>query len=182
MSIGIIGIGGLGTMGLKLVKALGHEAIAITSTAKKVDICKAKGADKVFVSTDEESMKAGASSCHFILNTVSAPHEASHYLGLLKTNGNIIQLGVFLEPHTVCQVPLILGRKAISGSLIGGIPNTEECIQFCFDKNIYPDIEVIQANQIGWAWEQLNPGKGNPDGVRYVIDIAASKLNKDFMP
>jgi uncharacterized zinc-type alcohol dehydrogenase-like protein len=182
MSIGVIGIGGLGTMGIKLIKALGHEAVAITSSPNKVEMAKQKGADKVVVSTSEESMKEGAGSCHFILNTVSAPHEAAHYLGLLKSDGNLIQLGVFIEPHTVCQVPLILGRKAISGSLIGGVPNTEECIQFCFDNNVYPDIEVIKANQITWAWEQLNPGKGNPDGVRYVIDISASKEDKAFMP
>jgi len=131
MTIGIIGIGGLGTMGVKEAKALGHTVYAISTSAHKEKMAKEKGADHFVVSTDEESMKANAGKCDLIINTVSAKHEVSHYLGLLKTNGTIVQLGLVPEPHTLCQLPLIFSRKSVAGSVIGGIPPTEECLEFC---------------------------------------------------
>ena len=167
-------------MGIKLAKAMGHKVVAISTSANKEEMCKQKGADVFVCSTNEESMKAGANSCDFILNCISAPHEVAPYLSLLRPDASICQLGVFVEPHTVGQMPLICGRKSITGSLIGGIKNTEECIEFCNKHNIYPEIEVIEANKITWAFEQIQDT--NKDGVRYVIDIEASKKNKDFMP
>lgn len=121
MTIGIVGIGGLGTMGLKLSKALGHKVVAISTTASKKTLAKNKGADVFVVSTDPKSMKKEESTCDLILNTVSAQHEMAHYFPLLRPNGTIVQLGLVVEPHTVPQLPLISARKSISGSCIGGI-------------------------------------------------------------
>lgn len=100
-TVGIIGIGGLGTMGIKLAKAMGHEVVAISSGAHKEELARSKGADKYVVSTNEESMKAHSQICDIILNTVASPHEAQHYLSLLKPRCTLIQLGVFTEAHTL---------------------------------------------------------------------------------
>jgi D-arabinose 1-dehydrogenase-like Zn-dependent alcohol dehydrogenase len=179
-TIGVIGIGGLGTMGIKLAKAMGHKVVAISTNPNKEQQAKDKGADVFVVSTSAESMKSGEGLCDLILNTASSPHEANLYLGLLKNRSTIVQLGVLAEPHALNCLPLICGRKAIAGSLIGGIQATEECIEFCAKHGIYPDIQVIEADKITWAFEQLLTT--NKDGVRYVIDIQKSKQNKDFMP
>lgn len=99
MTIGIIGIGGLGTMGIKLSKALGHRVVAISTSSKKKDMATEKGADIFVVSTDPDSMAAGKGTCDLILNTVSAAHEVSNYLSLLNYNGTIVQLGLVPKPH-----------------------------------------------------------------------------------
>lgn len=101
MTIGIVGIGGLGTMGLKLSKALNHKVVAISTSTNKKQLALDKGADMFCVSKDEESMKDHAKTCDIILNTVSADHEVSHYLPLLKTNGVIVQLGLVMKPHNM---------------------------------------------------------------------------------
>jgi uncharacterized zinc-type alcohol dehydrogenase-like protein len=180
MNIGIVGIGGLGTMGLKLAKAMGHRVIAISHTPGKEAMAKEKGADAFVVSSDPESVKAEAGKCDIILNTLAAKHEVGDYLGLLAHNGTIVQLGVIADNHAVCQLPLIFGRKSVAGSLIGGVANTEECLAFCQQHNILPDIQVVEADKIGWVFNQLS--SSNADGIRYVLDIKKSKENKDFMP
>ena len=180
MCIGIIGVGGLGTMGIKMSKALGHRTVAISTSAGKEALAKEKGADAFVVSKDEASMAAEAGKCDLIINTVSAAHEVSHYVSLLRQGGTIVQLGLVPEPHSICQLPLIFGRKSVSGSLIGGIPATEECLEFCAKHNILPDVEHVEANKIDWAWEQLTTI--NKDGIRYVIDIKKSLENKEFLP
>jgi len=131
MSIGIIGVGGLGTMGIKLAKALGHRVVAISTSANKEAMAKEKGADAFVVSTDNGSMAAEAGKIDLIINTVSAKHELAHYLSLLRTNGTLVQLGLVPEPHTLSQLPLVFQRKSVGGSLIGGIKNTEEVLEFC---------------------------------------------------
>ena len=94
--------------------------------------------------------------------------------------GNLVQLGACLLPHPVCQVPLMMNRLSISGSIIGGIKETQEMVDFCFKHKIYPECQSIEAKDIDWAWDQLE--KTNPDGVRFVIDIKKSLENKDFLP
>ena len=173
MCIGIIGVGGLGTMGIKLAHAMGHRVVAITTSAGKTDMAKAKGADAVVVSTDAASMAAEVGSCDIILNTVAAPHELGHYLSLVAESGTLVQLGVLAEAHSVCQLPLIFQRKSIAGSLIGGIASTEECLEFCALHNITPDTENVTADKIDWVYNQLCTA--NKDGIRYVLDIKASK-------
>lgn len=104
MTIGIVGVGGLGTMGIKLAKALGHTVVAISTSIGKKEMALSKGADEFVVSSDPESMAAGKGKCNLILNTVSAEHEVAHYLSLLKYNGTIVQLGLVKDPHTVNQL------------------------------------------------------------------------------
>lgn len=180
MTIGVIGVGGLGTMGIKLSKALGHKVVAISTSANKKEMAMAKGADVFVVSTDPESMKEGAGLCDLILNTVSAEHECSTYTPLLHYSGTIVQLGLVKDPHTVNQISLIRGRKTMTGSHIGGIKATEECLELCAKHGIVPDVELITADKIDWAWETLSIS--NKDAIRFVIDIKKSKENKDFMP
>jgi uncharacterized zinc-type alcohol dehydrogenase-like protein len=180
MCIGIIGIGGLGTMGIKMAKAMGHRVVAISTSENKKALAMEKGADGFVVSSDPASMAAEANKIDLILNTISANHQLGHYLPLLRSNGTIVQLGLTTEPHQVSQLALIFQRKSIAGSLIGGIKNTEACLEFCAKHGITPDVHLIEAKEIDWAWEQLCTI--NKDGVRYVIDIKKSLENKDFCP
>lgn len=178
-TVGIIGIGGLGTMGIKLAKAMGHKVVALSTNPAKEELAKQKGADVFILTSDPEQMAANASTCDLILNTISAHHDVRPFVGILKSRGTIVQLGLLGE-MSFDQIPLILGKKSIAGSLIGGIQTTEECIEFCKQHDIYPDIQVVNADQINWVYEQLQ--KSNSDGVRYVIDITKSKENQEFMP
>jgi len=173
MCIGIIGVGGLGTMGIKLAHAMGHRVVAISTSANKEAMAREKGADAFVVSTDAASMATEAGSMDLILNTVAAAHELGHYLDLLAESGTIVQLGVIGTPHSVNQIPLIFGRKSIAGSLIGGIKATEECLEFCAQHNITPDIELVTADKIDWVYNQLC--HSNKDGIRYVLDIKKSQ-------
>ena len=178
--VGIVGIGGLGTMGIKIANALGHHVVAISTSANKKELAQQKGAKSFVVSTSPESIQALDKKCDIILNTVAVQHDLNVYLPMLKTNGKLIQLGGVSAPHTVSQFPLMMRRLTIAGSAIGGIESTQEVVDFCFKHNIYPDIQLIEAKDIDVAWKKLSDGK-NDDGVRYVIDIKKSLLNKDFM-
>lgn len=180
MTIGIIGVGGLGTMGIKLSKALGHKVVAISTSANKKELATSKGADVFVVSTDPASMKEGNGLCDLILNTVSAEHEVSTYTPLLRYDGVIVQLGLVIDPHTVNQISLIRGRKTMTGSHIGGIKATEECLQLCADHGIVPDVQLITADGIDEAWTTL--ATSNKDAIRFVIDIKKSLENKEFLP
>ena len=178
--VGIAGIGGLGTMGIKIAKALGHHVVAISTSGKKREMALQKGANSFVVSTDPDSIAALAQKCDIILNTVSAPHDLNVYLQLLNYNGILVQLGLVTAPHTINQFPLMLKRHSIGGSFIGGTAATQEVIDLCFEHSIYPDIQLIEAKDIDWAWKKLCESK-NGDGLRYVIDVKKSLLNKDFM-
>jgi len=103
------------------------------------------------------------------------------YIPLMKKNATIVQLGLITKPMEVKQMPFIGGRLSFSGSVIGGIKETQECIDVCFKHNIYPDCQTVEAKEIDWVWEQLN-NNSNADGLRYVIDIKKSLENKDFIP
>jgi len=172
IDVGIVGIGGLGTMGLKLAKALGHTVYAISSSPNKKDLAHQKGADVFVISNDEESMKSNSNKMDIILNTVSAPHDVNTYLGLLKSQGTLVQLGLVTEPHTVNQLPLIFQRKQIAGSCIGGMASLREVLELCSKHNITPDVEIVTADKISDIWEKLSTS--NDDGIRYVIDIQKS--------
>jgi uncharacterized zinc-type alcohol dehydrogenase-like protein len=179
-TVGVVGVGGLGTMGIKLAKALGNKVVAISTSAKKEQIAKDKGADIFVVSTDEASMKANAGLCDVILNTVSADHQLSTYLPLLAKSGTLVQIGGVTGAHSMVQMPLLFSRLSVSGSLIGGIKETQECIDLCAAKGIYPDCKTVEAKDIDWCWDQLTGS--NPDGIRFVIDIKKSLENKEFLP
>lgn len=140
MKIGIVGIGGLGTMGIKLAKALGHEVYAISTSAHKETMAKEKGADGFIISKDENSMAAHKMTLDLILNTVSANHQVSSYMNLLNYSGTIVQLGLVPEPHLVNQLPLLKFRQNLTGSHIGGIKATEELLALCAEHRIIPDV------------------------------------------
>jgi len=154
--------------------------VAISTSAAKEELAKNKGADVFVVSRDAASLKASEGTCDMILNTVAAPHDLKLYLPLLKKNGVLVQLGLVTEPHEVYQLPeLIMKRKSIAGSFIGGIAATQEVVDLCFKHGIYPDCETITADKLDWAWEQLGSNSG---GLRYVVDIKRSLENKAFVP
>lgn len=180
MTIGIVGIGGLGTMGIKIAKALGHTVVAISTSDKKEALAKEKGADHFVVSTNKESVAAQARSCNLILNTVSAEHELTTYLPLLAKKGTLIQLGLPKKNHQINMVACMYNKYRITGSNIGGIESTQEVLELCAKHNILPDCQIIKASQIDWAFEQLN--SSNADGIRYVIDIKASLQDESFLP
>ena len=134
-----------------------------------------KGADEFVVSTDPASIDAHKATCNLVLNTVSANHQVSTYLPLLHYNGTLVQLGIVTEPLEINQLQLIIQRKIISGSHIGGIKATEECWELCAKHGIVPECEIVTADKIDWAWEQLSTT--NKDGVRYVLDVKKSMQN-----
>jgi uncharacterized zinc-type alcohol dehydrogenase-like protein len=124
MTIGIVGVGGLGTMGIKLARALGHDVVAISTSAEKEALANDKGATHFVVSSNPDSVKANAGKCDLILNTVSANHDINTYMPLLAKNGTIVQLGLAMAPHMVSQQVLKHNRQFIAGSIIGGIAST----------------------------------------------------------
>merc|ERR1712059_222923 len=172
MRVGIVGIGGLGQMGIQLAKAMGNKVTAISTSPNKEEAAKAIGADTFVVSTDPESMKSAAMSCDLILNTVSVNHELAVYLPLLVNNGTIVMIGAAPKPHSVSSLPLLYRKLKITGSIIGGMPETQECIDFCHKHKILPKIKIITAADISNVYKVLN--SKNDSIVRHVIDIEGS--------
>lgn len=120
MTVGIVGVGGLGTMGIKIAKALGHKVVAVSRTADKEALALSKGADFYVASSDKESISKQAKKVDLLLNTISANHDLNVYLPLMNTNGVVVQLGACLTPHPISQVALIFSRIAITGNAAGG--------------------------------------------------------------
>ena len=181
MVIGVVGIGGLGTMGIKLAKALGNDVLAISTSPSKESMAKERGADFFVSSKDPQGLATYAGKCDLILNTVSADHDFNTYIPLLaKGGGVLVQLGGVTKPHDLYQFPLMMSRLSIAGSLIGGIKETQEVIDLCFKHGVYPDCKVVEAKDIDECWDQLQGS--NADGLRYVIDIKKSLENKDYLP
>lgn len=173
LNVGVIGIGGLGQMGIMLAKAMGNKVTAIsTSPAKQQDAMEI-GADNFIVSTDEASMLSGADTLDLILNTVSANHQIEHYLPLLRRDGSIVQLGLVGKKHEIAQIPLMRKRIQISGSMIGGIPETQDCMDFCAKHKIFSKIKLVKASELDHVFSILE--QKNDQVVRYVLDIEASK-------
>jgi uncharacterized zinc-type alcohol dehydrogenase-like protein len=168
--VGIVGLGGLGHMGLKFAKAFGaHVALFTTSPRKTADAVRL-GADEVVVSTDPDAMAKHAGSFNFILDAVSAEHDLNAYLGLLKRDGTMTLVGAPEKPSPVSSFNLIMGRRSLAGSAIGGIRETQEMLDFCGEKGITSDIELIRIQQINEAYERLLKGDVK---YRFVIDMAS---------
>jgi len=172
MNIGIAGVGGLGTMGIKLAKAMGHNVVAISSSDSKRQLAEEKGASGFVATSDPKSVNEHSNSLDLILNTIPAPHDVMSLVGLLRTNGTLVQLGVVAVPAPINQFALMMGRKSIAGSLIGGMKALQECVDFCFKHDIYPDIEIVDAGEIERVYLALE--KSNSSGIRYVLDIENS--------
>ena len=169
--VGVVGIGGLGHMGVKLARALGAHVVAFTTSPDKVEDAKALGANEVVVSRNRDEMKAHMNSFDFILNTVAAPHNLDAYMVLLKRDGAMTLVGVPAEPHPSPSVgALIMKRRSLSGSLIGGIAETQEMLDFCAEHGIVSEIEMIPIQEIETAYERMQRSDVK---YRFVIDMAS---------
>ena len=169
--VGIVGIGGLGHMGIKLAHALGAHVVAFTTSASKREAARALGADEVVVSSDPGQMKAQARRLDLILDTVAAPHDLDALLALLRRDGTLVLAGVPASPHPSPRVFNLIGkRRALAGSLVGGLPETQEMLDFCATHGIVADIELITAAQIEQAYARMLKGEVK---YRFVIDSAS---------
>ena len=168
--VGIVGIGGLGHMGLKLAHALGAKVVAFTTSPSKVEDARALGADEVVISRNPEEMAAQANSFDLIIDTIAVPHSLDPYLALLKRHGTLTLVGIPAEPHpSPSVVNLIAGRRNLSGSLVGGIRETQAMLDFCAAHDLVPDIETIAMRDIDTAFTRMAK---NDVKYRFVIDMA----------
>ncbi len=167
--VGVVGLGGLGHMGVKIAVAMGADVTVFTTSKSKIEDAKKLGAHHVILSNDPAKMKASAASFDFILDTVSAPHDINAYLNLLRRDGTLTQVGLPSEPLAVSLFPLVLRRLNFSGSLIGGIKETQEMLDFCAKHNIVSEIELIRADQINEAYDRLMKSDVK---YRFVIDAS----------
>ncbi|MEP6675617.1 MAG: NAD(P)-dependent alcohol dehydrogenase [Ferruginibacter sp.] len=167
--VGVLGLGGLGHMGVKLAVSFGAEVTMLSHSPSKEADAKRLGAHHFLLTSDKEQFKAAAGSFDFILNTVSAVHDYNSYLGLLRTNGVMVCVGAPPEPIITPAFNLIMNRKSIGGSLIGGIPETQEMLDYCAEHNIVSDVEVIAIKDINEAYERMLKGDVK---YRFVIDMA----------
>jgi len=168
--VGVVGIGGLGHMGIKISHALGAHTVAFTSTADKRQDAIDLGADEVVVSRSAEEMAAHTGSFDLIIDTVAASHNLDAYVSLLKRDGTLVLLGAPEHPHPSPNVMgMIFGRKSIAGSLIGGLPETQEMLDFCAEHGIVSEIELIAAPQIDEAYDRMVKSDVR---YRFVIDGA----------
>ena len=167
--VGVLGLGGLGHMGVKLAVSMGAEVTMLSHTAAKEADAKRLGAHKFVLTTDAAQTKAVTGYFDFILDTVSADHDYNFYLTLLRTNGNMVCVGAPPSPAQIPAFNLIFGRKSIGGSLIGGIPETQEMLDYCAANNIVSDVEVIAIKDINEAYERMLKGDVR---YRFVIDMA----------
>jgi len=168
--VGIVGIGGLGHMGIKIAHAMGAHVVAFTTSESKRQQAHALGADEVVNSRDAAQMAAHRGSLDFILDTVAAPHVLDAFTALLKRDGTLCLVGAPATPHpSPAVMGLIFGRKSIAGSLIGGIKETQEMLDFCAEHGIVADIEMVRADDIEAAYERM---LRNDVKYRFVIDIA----------
>ena len=167
-TVGIIGLGGLGHMGVKFAHAMGAHTVMITTSDKKGVDAKALGADEVLLSTDEQAMAAMTGKFDFLLNTIPVQHNANHYMGLLKVDGTMCVVGSIGPTGTLDSAPLIFGRKSIAGSLVGGIKETQEMLDFCGQHNIVSDIELIDMQTINEAYDRMLKSDVK---YRFVIDM-----------
>lgn len=171
--VGIVGLGGLGHMGLKLARALGAHVVLFTTSPGKREDAMRLGANEVVVSKNASEMAAHRNSFDFILNTVAAPHSLDPFLGLLKRDGTMTLVGAPASPHPSPQVfNLIMQRRRLAGSLIGGIAETQEMLDFCGERGIVSDIEMIRIQDINEAYERMLKSDVK---YRFVIDMASLK-------
>ena len=170
--VGVVGLGGLGHMGVKIAHALGAHTVVFTTSPGKAADARALGADEVVVSTAADQMAKHAGSFDFILDCVSADHDINAYIGLLKRDGNITLVGAPEKPLAVAAFGLLFGRRSLSGSAIGGIAETQEMLDFCGAHDIVADVEVIGVGQINDAYARMLKSDVK---YRFTIDMATLK-------
>jgi alcohol dehydrogenase (NADP+) len=170
--VGVVGLGGLGHMGVKFAHALGAHVVVFTTSPNKKEDALRLGADEVVVSRNANEMQTHAGSFDFILDAVSAEHDINAYIQLLRRDGNITMVGAPEKPLSVSVFGLILGRRSFSGSPIGGIPETQEMLNFCGQHNITADVEIIPIQKVNEAYERLVKADVK---YRFSIDMASLK-------
>jgi uncharacterized zinc-type alcohol dehydrogenase-like protein len=170
--VGIVGLGGLGHMGLKFAHSFGAHVVQFTTSLRKKDDALRLGADEVVLSTDTDAMKAHLKTFDFILDTVSAPHSLDDYTALLKQDAAMVIVGLPDRPPVVNIGNLIGRRASLSGSMIGGVPETQEMLDYCGEHNIVSEVEVIAMDQINEAYERLLKQDVK---YRFVIDMSSLK-------
>lgn len=168
--VGIVGLGGLGHMGVKFSHAFGAHTVVFTTSPEKTQDARRLGADEVVISRNSEDMQKHAGSFDFILDTVSAPHNLDEYLNLLAGDATLTLVGAPEEALQVSAFSLLIGRRKLAGSIIGGIPETQEMLDFCGKHNITADVEVIPIQQVNEAYERLLKGDVK---YRFCIDMAS---------
>jgi uncharacterized zinc-type alcohol dehydrogenase-like protein len=169
--VGIVGLGGLGHMGVKLAHAMGAEVTLFTTSPDKAADGRRLGAHHVVMSKDADAMAACAGTLHFILNTVAAPHSLDPFIAALRRDGTMALVGAPATPHPSPAIfGLIMGRRSLAGSLIGGIAETQEMLDFCAAKGITSDIEMIPIQAIDTAYDRMIAGDVR---YRFVIDMAS---------
>ncbi|CAH9139014.1 unnamed protein product [Cuscuta epithymum] len=170
MHIGVVGLGGLGHMAVKYAKAFGCKVTVIsTSASKKEEAIDRLGADSFLISRNSEDMQAAANTLDGIIDTVSAVHPLVPLLSLLKVNGKLVLVGAPEKPLELPVFPLLMGRKLVAGSGVGGMKETQEMLDFSAENNITPDVEVISMDYVNTAMERLS---NNQVKYRFVLDIA----------
>ncbi|HEY3012703.1 MAG TPA: NAD(P)-dependent alcohol dehydrogenase [Gemmatimonadales bacterium] len=169
--VGIVGLGGLGHMGIKFARAFGAQVVLFTTSPGKADDARRLGANEVVISRDADAMAAHANSFDFILNTVAAPHNLDPFINLLKRDGTICLVGAPAQPHPSPAVTgLIFRRRQLAGSLIGGLKETQEMLDFCAKHGIQSDIELIPIQKINQAYERMLKSDVK---YRFVIDMSS---------
>lgn len=168
--VGVVGLGGLGHMAVKLAASMGAEVTMLSHSPSKEADAKKLGAHKFILTSDKAQLKSATNYFDFILDTVSADHDYNLYLGMLTTNGVMVCVGAPSKPAQIPAFNLIFGRRTFAGSLIGGLPETQEMLDYCAAHNIVSDVEVIKISEINEAYERMLKGDVK---YRFVIDMAS---------
>ncbi|MBY0447110.1 MAG: NAD(P)-dependent alcohol dehydrogenase, partial [Hyphomonadaceae bacterium] len=170
MVVGVAGLGGLGHMGVKIARAMGAEVVALTTSPAKAQDARRLGAHDVLVTGDEAAMAASSERFHFILDTIAADHPIDAYLSLVKRDGALCLVGAPEKPLSVNAFSILFRRRRLAGSLIGGVRETQEMLDFCGRHGITADIEMIRMDQINTAYERMLRSDVK---YRFVIDMAS---------
>ncbi|HEY0263163.1 MAG TPA: NAD(P)-dependent alcohol dehydrogenase [Granulicella sp.] len=170
--VGVIGLGGLGHMGLKFAHSFGAEVVQFTTSESKIADAKRLGAHEVVVTKDPEQVAKHAASFDFILDCVSAPHDLNLYMSLLRLNGTLCLVGLPEAPPSIAPFSVIVNRRSFSGSMVGGIQETQEMLDYCAEKNIVSDVEMINIDTVNEAYERVLRSDVK---YRFVIDMASLK-------
>ncbi|MEC8225390.1 MAG: NAD(P)-dependent alcohol dehydrogenase, partial [Pseudomonadota bacterium] len=171
--VGVIGLGGLGHMAIKIAAAMGAHVTAISRSDKKKQQVLSYGAKDLLVSSDEAAMQAHANQFDVIINTIPVKHDFTPYIPLLDIDGTQVLVGQVGELEETNSVPLLMGRRRVAGSLIGGIAQTQEILDFCALHNILPEVEMIKMDQINDAFDKLKQGDM---ASRFVIDMSSLEV------
>lgn len=170
--VGVVGLGGLGHMALKLARSFGAHVVQFTSSPNKIEDALRLGAHDVILSKDANAMQAHAGSFDFILDTVSAPHDINPLIASLRLDGHLVLVGLPTEPLATVAAGLIWARRSVAGSLIGGLRETQEMLDYCAEHNITSDVEVIPIQKVNEAFERTIQADVK---YRFVIDMASLK-------